>query len=104
MPKSSPVGQSLKNFRFTLPWQSNAAGEQHRRRGGITGAIFVITDQWEPTAGKLYPDLVASAGVEPNVHQAGFPGTKAFEFQPGFLNTAPLPFHHEDFVLFAVLP
>ena len=64
----------------------------------------MVANQREPPAGKLYPDLMAAAGVEPDADQTGFPLGQAAKFQPGLFNAAPLTFYHENLVFLAVLP
>ena len=64
----------------------------------------MIAHQGESPAGELHPDLVAPSCVESYMHKTGFTLGQPLEFQPGFFYTAPLTFHHEDLVLFAVLP
>ena len=64
----------------------------------------MVAHQRESPAGKLDPDLVTSAGMEPHADQTGFACGKPLEFQPCLFYATPLTLHHKDFVLFAVLP
>ena len=83
-----------------MPGESQAAGKKQGRGGLIPGTIFVVAYQGKATAGKLYPDLMATAGMQTDTHQIVPVSDK---FQPGFLNALSFFFDHEDFVFAAVL-
>ena len=51
--------------------KSNFMGEQRNFTGVIPGGIFSFSPQRVAPRGKLHPNLVGSAGVELNLHQAG---------------------------------
>ena len=63
----------------------------------------MVAHQGESAAGKLHPDLMGSAGVEPHMDQAGFAGGQAMELQTGVFDAFSLLFDGENFVLSAVL-
>ena len=94
----------FKLLRLSTVGEGEAAGEKHGFRLFGPGAVLVVPHPGEAPAGELDPDLVAAAGVETDAHKALFPGGEAHKFQPGFLDTGALPFHHENLVFSAVFP
>ena len=67
-----PLRKLFKCFCLAAVWEGDPAGEQHGLGFCIPGAVFVVTYQGKSPAGELYPDLMASAGVEPDAYQTGF--------------------------------
>ena len=100
---SSPVGQGFVFFGFAFPGEGNAAGKQHGFFLFIPGAVLMVTHERKTMAGKLYPDLMAAAGVQPDTHQTFFPGAEGFELQPGFFYASAFFFDNENLVFAAVL-
>ena len=47
----------------------------------------MVSHQREAPAGKLYTDLVAAAGMKPDLYKAGFTGRQCGKFQTGFFDT-----------------
>ena len=64
-----PGGKLLKLEGLSLPGEGDPAGEKHGGGQLVPCAVFVVAHQGKTTAGKLYPDLMASAGVETDAHQ-----------------------------------
>ena len=62
----------------------------------------MVAHQREPAAGELHPDLMASAGVQPDADKSAFPICQTIVGQPGFFDAGALAIHHEDFVFAAV--
>ena len=65
----APIGIMLKNLGLSLVGEGNAAGVEHRSGGLIPGAVLVVADQWKAPAGELDTNLMAAAGVKPNMNQ-----------------------------------
>ena len=63
-----PIGQLFKSHFHTLPGEGDAAREEHGGGGFVLGAVFVVAYQGEAAAGKLHPDLVAAASVQPDAN------------------------------------
>ena len=91
-----------KRNRFAVIGEGYAAGVEQGSGSGIPRTVLSVTDQRKSTAGKLHPDLMASAGVEPHPHQGCLAAPKPCEFQPGFFDTLALLFYHEYLILAAV--
>ena len=62
----------------------------------------MVAYQGEATAGKLHPDLMAAAGVEPDANQGGVGVRQASVFQAGIFDPLALFFDGEDLVFAAV--
>ena len=97
-----PLGFRTENQGFTPQGECQLARKQHWRGDVIFGTILAVTHQGEASAGKLYPDLMAAAGVESNANQGGFSRGQPLKFQPGFFYTPALFLHHEHLVFGAV--
>ena len=67
-----PIWHRLKDTFLPLPGEGKSAGEEHWCGFFVPGAVFVVANQGKSTAGKLYPDLVTAAGVEPEGNQRAF--------------------------------
>jgi hypothetical protein len=52
--------------------EGEPAGKQQGSIVVVPGTIFVVAHQGISPAGKLNPDLMAAAGVEPDMHQGAF--------------------------------
>ena len=98
-----PGRQLFKAAIFTLPRKTEAAAEKHRGGVFVPCAVFMIAHQGEAPAGKLHPDLMASAGMQADMHQGIFSRFLAGKFQPCLFDTAALPVHYKDLVAAAVL-
>ena len=99
-----PLGQLFKMQLRSLVGKGQAAGEEHGGGAFVPGSVFVVTHQRVPPAGKLHPDLVAPAGVEPEAHQAGVLSRQSGKFQSGGLYSLPLPFDNKNLVFLRILP
>ena len=62
----------------------------------------MVAHQRKATAGKLHPDLMASAGMQTDLHQTFFSGGNSLKFQPGWLYAGSLFFDHKNLVFAAV--
>ena len=100
----APIGIMLKNLDLSLVGEGNAAGVEHRSGGLIPGAVLVVADQGKAPAGELGTNLMAAAGMEPDVDQRGFAFCQPLEFQPGVFNTFSHPLDYEYLVFAAVFP
>ena len=101
-PLLCPLGEFFK-APGAMMVKPQAAGIEHGYCFLCPGAILVVTHQRVPPAGKLDADLVASACVEPNTHQASVPTAQALIGQPCFFHTAAFFLHHKYFIPSAVL-
>ena len=97
-----PGGEGGEFQFLVVPRKADTAGKEHWRSFFVPAAVFAVTYQGEATAGKLHPDLVGTAGMEPNPDQGGFPGRQPGKFQSGSLYTGPLTLYHKNLVLSAV--
>ena len=64
----------------------------------------MIAHQREPAGGKLHPDLVASAGIEPHTHQRLLSCLEGMEGQAGFFDAFSLSLYYKNLVFAAILP
>ena len=48
---------------LAIPREGQTAAKEHRSSVFVSSTIFVIAHKGKSPAGKLHPDLVASAGV-----------------------------------------
>ncbi len=64
-----PFRQGSEAMLFSTPGEGDAAGKEPGCGVFVPGTVLVIAQQREATAGKLYPNLVAAAGVKPNQHR-----------------------------------
>lgn len=99
-----PQWQSFINLDLVPPGEAYAAGKEHRRTRFIPGAIFMVSNKRKSAAGKLYPNLVAAAGVQTDADQGGFPLAQALKFQPCFFDAFAFPLYNEYLVFGAVFP
>ena len=98
-----PLGQLFEGDGFTAVGEGQPAGEQHGSGFLCPGAVFVVTHQGEAPAGKLHPDLMAAARMQPDGHKRMISCRQTPKFQPCRFYAGSLLFHHEDLVLPAVL-
>ena len=99
-----PLGQFLKMQLLSLMGKGQRAGKEHGGLYIVFCAVFVVPHQRIPPAGKLHPNLVASAGVEPDTHQAGIALFQLEEFQPGGLYSLALPVYNKYLVFGRIFP
>ena len=84
--------------------KGEATGEEHGGGAVVPGAVFVVAQERIAPAGKLHPNLVASAGVEPDPHQAGIALFQPEEFQPGGLSSLALSVYNKYLVFCCIFP
>ena len=93
----------MLKFETLIPKRKcDPAGIQHGCGGFVPGTVFMIAYQGEAPAGKLDPDLVTSAGVQPDAYYGCFSTLKPGKLQPRVFHTGALPLDNKDLILAAV--
>ena len=64
-----PLRQGFVAMALSTEGEGQAAGKQHGGSVLVPGTVLVVAQQGKSAAGKLHPDLVAAAGMEPDADQ-----------------------------------
>ena len=98
-PTFRPVRQGFKGPFLSPEGKGEQAGEEHRRRAVVPGAVFSVPEEGKTAGGELDADLVAPSGFQPDAYQAFvLPGGEDPVGQDGLPYAGPLPFDDENLV------